>query len=51
VAQAIKNLVMDLEDAGHRTRYLITDENGKFPTGRCCDYRIGRRVRTPTFNG
>jgi len=32
VAQAIKNLVMDLEDAGYRTRYLVRDQDGKFPT-------------------
>jgi len=31
VAQAIKNLVMDLEDAGYRTRYLVRDQHGKFP--------------------
>jgi transposase len=31
VAQAIKNLVMDLEDAGCRARYLIRDRDGKFP--------------------
>nr|WP_240942329.1 integrase core domain-containing protein [Planosporangium thailandense] len=32
VAQAIKNLVMDLEDAGRRAHYLIRDRDGKFPT-------------------
>jgi putative transposase len=31
VAQAAKNLVMDLDDAGCRARYLIRDRGGKFP--------------------
>jgi putative transposase len=31
VAQAVKNLVMDLEDTGCRARYLIRDRDGKFP--------------------
>ncbi|MBE1582231.1 hypothetical protein ACFPOI_44065 [Nonomuraea angiospora] len=31
VAQAVRNLVVDLEDAGRRARYLIRDRGGKFP--------------------
>ncbi|MET7905425.1 integrase core domain-containing protein [Streptomyces sp. NPDC005355] len=31
VAQAAKNLVMDLEDVGCRARFMIRDKDGKFP--------------------
>ncbi|MGP3964117.1 integrase core domain-containing protein [Nonomuraea sp. 3N208] len=31
VIQAIKNLVMDLDDAGCRARFLLRDRDGKFP--------------------
>jgi putative transposase len=29
--QSAKNLIMDLEDAGAKARYLIRDRDGKFP--------------------
>ena len=31
MAQATKNLVMDLEDTGSRARYMIRDRGAKFP--------------------
>jgi hypothetical protein len=31
VSQATRNLVMDLEDAGRRIRYVIRDRDGKYP--------------------
>src|SRR5690348_3657808 len=32
VTQAARNLVMDLEDAGCRVKYLVRDLDGKYPT-------------------
>lgn len=34
VAQAARNLVMDLEDAGCRARFMIRDRDGKYPASR-----------------
>jgi hypothetical protein len=33
VTQAARNLVMDIEDAGGRVKYLIRDRDDKYPTG------------------
>jgi transposase InsO family protein len=32
VTQAVRNLAMDLQDAGCRARFLIRDRDGKYPT-------------------
>jgi hypothetical protein len=31
VAQAARNLVLDLDDAGRQVKYLIRDRDGKYP--------------------
>jgi putative transposase len=31
VAESVRNLVMDLEDAGRTARYFVRDRDGKFP--------------------
>jgi transposase InsO family protein len=31
VAQAARNLAMDIEDAGCRVKYLLRDRDGKYP--------------------
>jgi len=31
VAQTARNLIMDLDDAGHLVKYLIRDRDGKYP--------------------
>ncbi|MFI6538643.1 hypothetical protein ACIBHY_39755 [Nonomuraea sp. NPDC050547] len=42
VAQAVRNLVMDLEDTGCRARYLIRDRDGEVPGAHGRDPRRGR---------
>jgi hypothetical protein len=41
VAQAAKNLVMDLQEAGCRARFVIRDRDGKYPSCStpCCGTR------------
>ncbi|HEX5406916.1 MAG TPA: hypothetical protein VFX16_31970 [Pseudonocardiaceae bacterium] len=34
-AQAARNLIMDLDDAGATIKYLIRDRDGKYPASRC----------------
>jgi hypothetical protein len=31
VTQTARNLIMDLDDAGHQIKYLIRDRDGKYP--------------------
>ncbi|MEV4179460.1 helix-turn-helix domain-containing protein [Nonomuraea sp. NPDC049709] len=42
VTQAMKSLVMDLDDAGCRARFLLRDRDGKFPAPHGCDSRRDR---------
>jgi putative transposase len=42
VAQAARNLVMDLENTGCQVRYLIRDRDGKYPQYEPKDHGAGR---------